>query len=70
MVEDRTIAYSIGFIESWIEKISENQTANPSNVLEHLKVIENAFVEYRKQNAVLRRAISEVKGRIDAASAL
>lgn len=49
MTDQRSVAYSVGWLESWIEKAGKEGRLVVDEPLRHLKVMEDALTQYRKE---------------------
>lgn len=70
-MDDASVALSLGQVEGWIEKVGNiYPDVETSVVLGHLKVVENALLELRRNRNTVKEIIRTVKGQIDAANVL
>ena len=69
-MDDAAVVLSLGQVEGWIEKVAAEFSLEAGTVLGHLKVVENALVEMRRNRNTMKEIIRNVKGQIDAANVL
>ncbi len=71
-MDDASVVFSLGYVESWIEKAVQAQPLleNGDTALGHLKILEDALVELRRNRNTVKAIIQNVKGQIDAANVL
>lgn len=71
MADDKAVMFSIGFLEQWVAQAGELANAiNTDAALLHLKIVEDAFTEYRRNIGAFRKIVAKVKELVDAASAI
>ena len=69
MADDMAVTFSIGHLEGWIEKVGQIEGINNADgALAHLKIVEAAYNEYRRNISTLRNVIREMKGKLDASA--
>ena len=77
MADDNAVMFSIGSIEGWIAKASDLITelkpdgiSNADNMLQHLHLIEAAYLERIRTIAAFQTMVQELRSRLDVASNL
>jgi sulfur relay (sulfurtransferase) DsrC/TusE family protein len=75
MADNNAVVYSLGFVESWIEKAADNiakdlTVSNTEAALGHLKIVEEAFHEYRRTVDTMRAVLQDLKRRVDTGAQL
>ena len=71
MADDMAVQFSFGHVEAWIVKAAALARADEDltqGTLAHLKIIQDAYTEYRRNISILRGVIREMKGKLDAAA--
>lgn len=66
MADDTAVNYSIGFLEGWINIAEEKSVNGAEQARTHLKIIEDAYKEYRLNTSLYRRLVQEAKDKLNA----
>jgi hypothetical protein len=61
MLSPKVIVNSVGYLEGWLEKAGQQHKMQVENPLQHLKVLEDALRDYRKDIARLLQTDAEQK---------
>lgn len=70
MADDNAIVWSIGFMEGFINSSEKLGAENSDAARTHLKIIEDAFHEYRRTVTLQRQLLALIKTKVDTAAAL
>ena len=55
MADDKAVAWSLGFLEGWINEAKEGRTTNSDAALMHLSIVDADYREYRLSNQMLKK---------------
>ncbi|MDA4129223.1 MAG: hypothetical protein OK457_00480 [Thaumarchaeota archaeon] len=83
MADDMAVSYSVGFLESWIARAGAITLREPTNgdrihggannvdaALTHLKIVEDAYNDYRRSILAYKATINQLKNQLDVASSI
>jgi len=70
MADDNAISWSIGFLEGYINSAEKLGAEHTEGARTHLKIIEDAFHEYRRTVALQRQLLGIIKAKVDTAASL
>lgn len=72
-MNDMSVVFSIGHVEGWVNKVIElhpELAELGAGTLLHLKTVEDAYHELRRNQDLYKKLIGDIKGKVDAANAL
>lgn len=70
MADNNAVMLSLGSVEGWIEKVAESEKLDATNILIHLKIVEEGFKEYSRNVSYFRNLVADIKNKIDMAATL
>ena len=64
-MENPTVGYALGMVEGFLESMLEQGHVGAQIVLEHLKVIENAYIEKNSKVLEYEAKLKEIRTNLD-----
>ena len=64
-MENPTVGYALGMVEGFLESMLEQGHVGAQVVLEHLKIIENAYIEKNSKVLEYEAKLKEIRTNLD-----
>ena len=61
MADNPTVGYALGMVEGFLESMLEQGHAGAQVVLDHLKIIENGYVEKANSLAMAEKKLADIQ---------